>query len=83
LHQIIYRIPKVFLGLYPWTFVGWGLGHQIPVPDWGSENVATLQTMVQFEKKGQGKRKVLRVCDTNGLQCFDAVGWPAGRASGL
>jgi len=33
-----------FPGGYTRTFIGWGLGHQIPVPDWRSEKVATQST---------------------------------------
>jgi len=41
MHQITYRIPKVFRGLYPRTPVGRGLHLRPPIPDWESEKVAT------------------------------------------
>jgi len=41
--------------------------------------------LVPADPGSPGKRAVKRVCvfTANCLQCFDAVGWMAGRASGL
>ena len=39
--------------------------------------------LVPAHQGSPGQRAVKRVCVCVCLQCFDAVGWAAGRASGL
>jgi len=45
--------------------------------------VAGLYKWYKTEMRLSCKENLLKLLPSEGLQCFDAVGWAAGRASGL